>query len=307
MKSVLLTGATGFIGRHCVRPLVERGYEVHAITSKEVMGLPPPAQWHRADLFDSERIRRLVAEIRPSHLLHFAWDTTPGVYWTSPDNVRWLQASLELLRAFSEAGGRRVVMAGTCAEYDWSHDCYDERTTPLAPGTLYGACKHALQVTLTALSRQTGMSAAWGRIFYLYGPHEHSSRLVASVARAVILGLPAPCSHGNQIRDLLHVRDGADAFACLLDGGVTGPINIASGTGVSLKEVVYSIAGKRNRADLIQLGVLPARAGEPDRLVADARRLREEVGWSPKIDLDRGIEDTLVWWEGALAGNDPVD
>ncbi len=258
---------------------------------------PQGVQWHRTDLLDTEQMSELLATVRPSHLLHFAWYAAPGKYWTSPENLRWVQASLGLLQAFAANGGQRVVMAGSCAEYDWRYGFCSEQVTPLAPATLYGTCKHALQTMVSAYAAQAGLSAAWGRIFFLYGPHEHPARLVASVIRSLLRGEPARCSHGNQVRDFLHVSDVADAFVTLLNSDVAGPVNVASGQPISIRDLVYRIAAKLDRADLIQLGALPTAADDPPLLMADVRRLRDEVGWLPSYDLETGLEQAIDWWE----------
>jgi len=198
MKKVLVTGATGFIGQYCLPLLLERGFEVHAVTSKDLDEAESDIYWYRADLLDSEQAKRVMAKVKPSHLLHLAWHTVPGEYWTSTENLRWVQASLDLLQNFVSHGGYRVVMAGTCAEYDWKWGFCSEDTTPLTPETLYGVCKHSLQSMLDAFSKQTGLSSAWGRIFFVYGPHEHPGRLVSSVIRSVLKGEPAHCSHCKQ-------------------------------------------------------------------------------------------------------------
>ncbi len=226
MTRVLVTGASGFIGRHALPLLVGRGYDVHAVTRTD---LRPAAmdgvRWHRCDLLDGAQSDAVVDEVRPTHLLHFAWYATPPDYWTSPDNLAWVEASLHLLRRFAQLGGERAVLAGTCAEYDLAHGYCSEELTPLRPATLYGASKHALQV----VSARAEFSTAWGRIFFLYGPAEHPSRLVASVIRALMQDHVAPCSHGRQVRDFLHAQDVASAFVALLDSEVEGPVNIASG------------------------------------------------------------------------------
>ena len=298
MKKVLLTGATGFVGRNCPAPLASRGYEVHAVSSSEIAPQSAPGVvWHHADLLDREQLVGLVERVRPTHLLHMAWYAAPGKYWTSPENFRWVQASLDLFRAFASVGGVRVVAAGTCAEYEWGGDeICSEHATPLRPATLYGACKHALRVMLEAFAAQENLSAAWGRIFFLYGPHEHPGRLVASVVRSLLRGEPARCSHGRQVRDFLHVADVADAFVALLDSDVRGAVNIASGRPVALKEVVGEIGEKLGRRELIELGAVAAPANEPSVLVGDAKRLSEEVGWTPRRDLHRGLDETIVWW-----------
>ncbi|MGA9098545.1 MAG: NAD(P)-dependent oxidoreductase, partial [Methanotrichaceae archaeon] len=172
--------------------------------------------------------------------------------------------------------------------------------TPLNPTTLYGACKHSLQIILNASAEQNGISAAWGRLFYIYGPHEPLSRLVPSVILSLLKGEVALCTHGNQIRDLLYVKDVADAFITLVESDVSGPINIASGNPVRLKDVIYKIADKLNMQDLIQLGVLPVPKDDPSLLVANVSRLENELNWHPKYDLDRGLEETINWWKNQL-------
>lgn len=298
MKRVLLTGATGFIGRHCLSSLVKRGYEVHAVSSRSItMERKASILWHQANLLDLPQVAALMDKVQPSHLLHFAWYTVSGKYWTSVENLRWVQASISLLREFAQHGGRRVVMAGSCAEYDWRYGYCSEATTPLAPSTLYGICKHALQLMVSAFSKQAGLSAAWGRIFFLFGPYEHPDRLVAYVIRSLLRAEVARCSHGNQIRDFLYVQDVADAFLALLDSAVFGPINIASGRPVALRELIYKIAAKFKREDLIQLAAVSTPPDEPPLLVADVRRLYDEVGWTSRYDLDTGLEQTIEWWK----------
>ena len=128
-RRVLLTGASGFIGRHVVPLLKSREFEVHAISRS------------RADLLIPGVAAALVESIRPTHLLHLAWNAEPGRFWTAPDNLDWVAASLGLHRSFAALGGGRAVFAGSCAEYDWTHSLLDEAATPCAPATLYGIAK----------------------------------------------------------------------------------------------------------------------------------------------------------------------
>lgn len=313
MRKVLLTGATGFIGRQCLHALAaapRRFEEIHAVSTREAASgenefadeaTGGAVRWHRANLLSEDESQRVFEEVRPTHLLHLAWYAEPGKYWTAPVNEDWLRASVRLLHAFAKNGGERVVAAGTCAEYDWSGDGYCvESGTRRAPATLYGKCKDALHDALAALAREHGLSAAWGRIFFLYGPHEHPQRLVASIIRSLLRDEPARCTHGEQLRDFLHVRDVADAFVALLDSDVRGAVNIASGEAVSLKSVIHKIGEKLERPNLIELGALKAPAHEPKLLAADVSRLRDEVRWSPRHTLDTGLDETISWWRKQL-------
>ncbi len=300
MKRVLVTGATGFIGRHSLPRLLESGYEVHAVSGQRAPETPDrDIVWHRANLLEPGEAASLIEKTRPSHLLHFAWYAVPGKYWTAPENLAWVSATVNLMQVFSDHGGWRAVMAGSCAEYDWKFDYCSERFTPCRPATLYGACKHATQILLDGWSRQTGMSSAWGRIFFLYGPGEYPSRLVPSVIDSLLRNEPARCTHGNQVRDFMHVEDVAGAFVALLDSDARGAVNIASGTAVPLKQVVHSIADQMNKRELIQLGAVPAPVCEPGALIADVGRLRDEVGFRPRYDLEQGIARTIEYMKSA--------
>jgi len=253
----------------------------------------PPISWHAADLLDDANIARLLADVKPTHLLHLAWYAEPGEYWASPKNLHWVRASLALIEQFVACGGVRAVMAGTCAEYDWSEGMCVENETPLAPQTLYGACKHALHIAASAYARQVGLSLAWGRVFFLYGPGEKPQRLVPSIIRSLLRGERAACKHGQFRRDYIHVRDAAAALAATLDSPVTGPVNIATGQPIALGDLVARIGRTLDREDLVDIIETP---GEPELIAASVARLRDEVGFVPATDIATGLDQTIQWW-----------
>ena len=303
MKRIVVTGATGFIGRHCLPLLEQNGYEIHAFsTQPRADAKNSLTHWHKIDLFDQKRLKALMAELNPSHLLHLAWYVEAGKFYNSSKNYRWVQASLDLLLDFLEYGGQRVAMAGSCAEYDWRYSYCKEGLTPLNPNTVYGTCKYALQQMFHEMCGRLDISGVWGRIFFLYGPHEHSTRLVSSVIRSLLLGRPTDCSHGNQMRDYLYVKDVADALVALLESNINGPVNIASGQPIRLKEIIYKIAEKMNGENLVRLGVKETAKDEPNLLVGDTTRLSGEVGWQARYSLDQGLEETIDWWRVRMKG-----
>jgi nucleoside-diphosphate-sugar epimerase len=296
---VLLSGASGFIGAHALDALLERGHEVHAVV-RHAGTKRDGVTWHELDLLASDSLTALAKDAQTSHLLHLAWYAVPGRFWTAPENERWIDASLSLLRAFGEAGGRRAVMAGTCAEYLWGADSLSERDTPLEPATLYGACKRATYIAATAVAEELDVSLAWGRIFFLYGPGEDQARLVSGVARELLLGNEVSTTDGLQRRDFMHVRDVAAAFVALLESEVLGPVNIASGEAIQVREIVALVAEQAGGAERVRFGALARRTSEPEVIVADVERLANEVGFRPTIGLERGIVDTVAWWRGRI-------
>jgi nucleoside-diphosphate-sugar epimerase len=310
-KRVLVTGAGGFVGRCSVEPLLERGYEVHAVLSESSPRTPPQelqdATLHCADLLDAEQTDALLARVMPTHLLHFAWIATPGVYWHSTENSRWLHASQNLLRRFRALGGVRAVMAGSCAEYDWSQvGLCIEGLSPLAdaagaPPTAYAAAKIAMQKDLAQFGGQEHLSTAWGRIFFQFGPHEHPDRLVPTVIRHLLLNQEALCTHGRQIRSFLHIADVGEAFAHLLNSEVQGPVNIGSADRIAVADLIERIAQQIGRPDLVRLGARKTVTEEPPLLVPEVHRLHDEVQWRPRFSLSEAISDTIVWWRAQSA------
>jgi nucleoside-diphosphate-sugar epimerase len=298
MSSVLVTGASGFIGRHCLPILSAKGYDVHAVGRHKLGQASLGACWHELDLLAPGASAEVIHRVRPDFLIHLAWYAIPGSFWEASENVEWVRASRELFSAFASHKGTRAVAAGSCAEYQLNPGECLEAKTPLLPATLYGTCKRASGDILSSFSRQRGFSSAWGRIFFLYGPYEQPSRLVAHAVRSLLWAEPALCSDGNQILDFLHVEDVASAFVALLEAGVQGPVNIASGHPVAVRDVLREIGGQLGRLDLIRLGA--RQSTSPVKSVwANTDRLKREVGWKPRYDLASGIRHTIEWWRNS--------
>jgi nucleoside-diphosphate-sugar epimerase len=293
---VLVTGASGFIGMHCLRPLLDAGDQVVATWCSKRPDPIPGVEWVESDLLRAGEPEALIARVQPRALLHMAWYVEPGAMIEHEDNLRWTAASLELLRQFKAHGGERCVFAGSCYEYDWRHGYCSEDLTPTRPDTLYGAAKHALSGAMLAYCRTVGLSGAWARMFFLYGPHENPRRLVPAVILALLRGEPARSSHGLQIRDYMHVQDAAEGVVALLHSDAVGAFNIASGNVMNIRTIVERIGQIVGRPELLQIGALPARANDLPLVVGDPEKTRREIGWKSRIDLDAGLAMTVDWW-----------
>lgn len=297
-ESVLLTGASGFVGLPLAQALAARGWTVHA-QARRACGPPIPGViWHLCELLNPAEASALLAEIRPTHLVHAAWFVAHGSYWEAPENLRWLEASGALAAQFFAHGGRRFVGIGSCAEYNWhaenAHLPWPE-SRQIAPATQYGRAKAMLAQRLFELAdAHPGARVAWARLFHLFGPNEPAARLVPSIVQALLRSQVAPCSSGHQVRDFVSTWWLADALAALTCSEVTGPVNVASGQGQTIAALAQYLAGLSGRPELLQLGALPDRSDDIAVMVADTARLREEVGFdlpaATEADLRRLID-----------------
>lgn len=299
MSRILVTGARGFIGRHCISRLAARGFEVHALRSGRTGPLEGAATavWQIADLLGETSAEALIERVRPTHLLHLAWVTTPGAYWESPENLQWSSATRRLLDAFARAGGRRAVGVGSSAEYDWSAGRCSESGTPLGTASAYARAKDSVRRHLLDLGPD--VSTAWARVFWVYGPAEARTRLVPSIVLNLLHDGIAKCSSGTQRRDYLYVEDVAEALVALAASDVRGAVNVGSGDAIAVRDLALRIGTVLAAADRIRF---EDAAAEVPLVVADVARLRFEVGFEPRFDLDEGIARTIAWWKAAEAG-----
>ena len=295
MATVLVTGASGFIGRPTVDRLVASGYEAHAVVRQRPADADMRLHWHEVDLHDHYGVGQLLAALKPDRALHLAWDGRQRAA-SGLENVRWAASSLLLLRALGEVGCERVVTAGTCFEYDWARGVCHEADTPTQPSTLYGAAKLAVSSTAIAAGEEIGMEVAVGRVFFLFGPGEPSRKLVAHVVRSLVRGERAACTAGEQLRDYLYVDDVAAALAALVDSDVTGAVNIGRGEGTRVADLVTLIGEVAGRPELVGLGDRESPAWEPPEIVADTTRLRTEVGAPAPLPLEDAVQRTVAWW-----------
>jgi nucleoside-diphosphate-sugar epimerase len=294
---LLLTGATGFVGRQ-VLPHLGDAFDLHC-TSRDRASLGKQSSrsltWHAADLRDVDQCRRLVTDIRPDYLVHLAWNTEQDRFWEAADNDDWLEGGRALCRAFASNGGERLVVAGSCAEYaghgaEQRREIEDE--SDALPATRYGRAKLELLRSL----RELDIQYAWARIFFPYGPGEGERRLVPSIARSLLRGEPAECSSGRATRDFIDVRELGRALAMLVTSDLSGSINLGQGERTRIADVATLLGDLAGRPDLIRLGARADRPGEPEILVPDLGRQRAKLGFEPRIGLREGLAAALGWW-----------
>ncbi len=289
--NLLVTGATGFIGAAVVRLARARGHRVAALTRQ-----PRPdaddglLRWLPGTLETPpwEQIERFA----PDSCLHSAWIAEPGVYLDSPLNEDHLRWSVELFRRLAALGVPHALGLGTCIEYRITGEPLREDSTPLAPTFLYARCKDALRRTVETEIAGDAFRFAWGRVFYPYGPGEHPARLCTSLARKVLAGEPVLLKTPDSTKDYIFIDDLAAAILDVLERRLPGTINLGTGDGTPVRDIARTLGRLLGREELIGESATPS----PDPLhhvVADARKLRTQTGWTPAHDLAAGLR-TLV-------------
>lgn len=278
---ILVTGSGGYIGRHVVAALAGRAQV-----------LPAAVDDDRANLLDADQRRRMVEALQPEVLIHLAWVTEHGKFWSSPMNTNWLTASTDLFHLFYANGGRRVVATGSCAEYDWTTgaDRFAE-DAPLAPHTNYGAAKVKTAEALARYAEAANGEWAWGRVFFSFGAGEPEARLIPSMLRAVRDGTEMGIGPGDTVRDFWPVETLGASIAALALSDVRGPVNLGAGIGTSFTSLTSMVEGIAGTAGLIQPDNRPLGAGEPKVLVPGVDRLTNEVGFPTRFDLQSTLSD----------------
>jgi nucleoside-diphosphate-sugar epimerase len=301
VKTILVTGAAGWIGSHVTRLLVQRGHRVLALVRPgssvdRIADLLPLIKLIEIDLAEPSSLAGVLRVKPPDVCLHLAWYTVPGRYLHARENLDSVVSSLDLLKLLDDVGCQRTVITGTCLEYDTSMAELLSEQSPIRPGFLYSICKHALFSIAEKFQRSCGRQFAWCRIFYLYGPGEQETRLVPYVINKLLAQQPCLLTSGEQMRDYLHVVDVASALGTVALSDLEGVVNIGSGEPVRVADMALTLGRILRTEESLQLGALPMAPDDPPFVCADARRLRTHFGWEPGFDLCGGLEDTVTWW-----------
>ncbi len=274
-RTVVLTGATGFVGRQVLRALQARGAAVRAVVRAgnagalggDVEAVATP------DLFAAsvEWWSGVCAGV--DTVVHVAWYTEPGKYLTSERNLDCLAGTLCLAQGAARSGVRRFLGIGTCFEYDLAGGALSVET-PLRPVTPYAAAKAAAFLTLSQWLPLQRIEFCWCRLFYLYGEGEDSRRLVPYLRSKLAAGEPAELTSGAQVRDYLDVREAGRCIASLALGDATGPINVCSGEPVTVRQLAERIADEYGRRDLLKFGARPDNLVDPPYVVGVKKELQ---------------------------------
>ncbi len=295
MKKILVTGAAGFLGSHCLHELLYKNFEIYALDKVKQQYPDTKVNWVITDLREPGQVEQMLNNIKPDYLLHLAWKMEAGMKLNSAVNKEWVGISMDLIRKFAEVGGKKIVVSGSCAEYKWGDYMYNEETTPMEPQSVYGRSKHELHQMVSTFCAQNNIDYTWGRIFFMYGPYENEKRLVPYVIHSILNEKKVLTTHGNQTYDYLYVEDVARALVSLIDIDFNGAVNICSGQPIKLKDLIFKIAHHMNGSHLVQLGGVNSNKCHYHNIVGNNSLLKMITNWEQSISIDKGILQTIQW------------
>lgn len=275
-QSVLVTGATGFVGRHAVAALLARGCAVTVLCRDAARAAAMPwglnVEIMPGDLTSLTPVQmdQIAAQDR---ILHLAWEGLPN-YKAETQVTEVLPRHLAFLTQLVKRGARRLLVTGTCLEYGLVEGALAEDREP-KPVTAYGRAKNALRQGLEPVCEAHGAHLVWARLFYMHGPGQSEKSLLSQLDRAITAGEKTfNMSGGEQLRDYLPVTGVADLLAILLLQDATqGIINCASGKPVSVRQLVEEHLRGRGASVALNLGHYPYPDYEPMRFWADTTKL----------------------------------
>jgi UDP-glucose-4-epimerase GalE len=317
MSALLVTGGAGFVGSHVVRAACDAGSRVVVLddlSGGPLPRLPASARFVRGDIADRALVAQLLDHERIAAVVHCAGKISVAESITNP--ARYFETNvtktLALLDAVVRAGVRPIVFSSSAAVYGDTGAQPIPETAPVAPVNPYGATKVAVEHALAAYGAAYGLPWAALRYFNAAGAHPdgtlreahapetHLIPLVVDAATSrgrplTIFGDDYPTPDGTCIRDYVHVCDLADAHLAalgVLARGPVGAINLGSGRGYSVREVIDSCARVVGRA--VPNTVAGRRPGDAPALVASIDRARAVLGWTPRHDtLELIVEDAV--------------
>jgi len=330
MQKVLVAGGAGYVGSHTCLKLAEAGF-LPVVFDNLSNGHAEFVQWgplEVGDIRDRARLDAVFAAHKPVAVLHFAALIEVGESVKAPGRFyeNNVSGALNLIEAARAADVNALVFSSTCATYGDPQRLPLDEAHPQNPLNPYGRTKLMVEQALADLDRYAGFRSICLRYFNAAGAdpmgrvgerHEPETHAIPLAIRAAmgqggvfrILGEDYPTPDGTAVRDYIHVLDLADAHVLalrrLLAGGESDVFNLGTGRGTSVSELVQAIARASNAPFEVERG--PRRAGDAPVLVADNRKAREVLGWTPQYDLDFIIETAWRWHRAEAArGSSPA-
>ncbi len=299
----LVTGASGFIGSHLVRFLLDQGCQVSILVRSEtnlwrIRDVLQDLQVITGDLAHVEQIGEELRGSAPDIIFHLAWYGVAGARRNDVSQISQnLYGSLNLMRVASQVGCGCWVGLGSQAEYGIHNTVISEESLP-RPQTLYGVTKLCTGLLGQKLCEEYGIRFVWLRLFAAFGPMDSPQYLIPYVINSLLRGEQPALTSGEQRWDYAYINDVVTAiWRVAANPQVKGIFNLGSGTAVRVRDIVECISDLTNPNLQVRFGDLPYPPDQIMLLQADIRRLREAIHWEPTVSLEKGLRETVAWYK----------
>ena len=309
-KRVLVTGASGFIGSHLTRELVNLDCQVSLLLrpssqTSRLTDVLNRVNVHHADLCDYAALSAAIKQIKPQKVLHLAAyvDVSRDLHIAQDIFAINVNGTINLLRALEGTEYESFVNTGTCEEYGDSEAPFREQQ-PANPVSPYSASKAAVTLLCSMLHKSRGYPIVTLRPFLAYGPHQNLDRLLPQAVMAALQDQEFKMTLGEQRREVNYVSDIVDGYlkaAC--SNRVFGEIvNIGNGIPRTVRELVLGIYEAAGSKASPQIGALPYREREVWQLYSDNSKAKQLLDWRPRVTWEEGLERTIAWYRARLNG-----
>ena len=284
--TILLIGCSGKVGSRLAQELSFLGHNVYGIRGNSPCKVV--SKLHRCISMDllTDDFSQYIKESKAGLLIHTSWQTAPISYWDDPANFAWTSRSILLIRRFFETGGAKVLVTGSCAEYSWLTDSKLSESSLEIPTSKYGEAKLALLKFI----QSEGFPHLWTRTFFQFGQDQGSHKLIPSLVRATISGNAVTLGNPNHIRDFIHINDVIAVLSRLISGNHSGVVNIGSGIGTTVSDVVRRIEIVLGRESLV---TYTDSGGFHSSVIADMGHLRSLLDDLPVKPFSESIQCTI--------------
>lgn len=299
-RRVLVTGAGGFLGSHLTEALTALEAKVTAVRHHPSTRVGPASAVVSVDLTDLDATRGVIAASRPEVVFHLAAVVTGAQDASLLVPTLWsnVVATVNVLEALRDTGSVRFVWAGSA----------DEPAPGKPAASPYAASKAAARIYARLCERLCDLPVVGVCPFTVYGPGQSVNKLVPHVITSFLCERPPRLADGDHVRDFVFVRDVVRAFlaAGTREDVVGRDVDLGTGTGVSVRDIVHRIRSLTGASVEPEFGKKPARVGEPER-VADVELARHLLGWSPQWSLERGLTETVAWYRDGGWGDEDAE
>lgn len=292
---VLITGATGGVGRFVVRELLAQRYQIACLVRDPAKIKSSDVQVVEGDLSDFPRIEKLFADFKPEGIVHLGWIGVDQKDKSNPGQIYNLQVTVDLLRLAQIYRVKAFIGMGSESEYGVHNKKIDERAAN-KPLSKYAIAKFATGLIAEKMCEDAGIHFTWLRLFSSYGPGDRSGSLMSVLIQTLLKNEPMNLSECIQVWDYVHARDIAGLIGVILQNPQEpGFYNLGGGDARILKEIVHMIADRIDPSADLRFGKVPYGVSQNMHLEADISKLKRVYNWEPQVPLEEGVAETILW------------